>query len=234
MKIVKPLIIILLGIILMLNALLLPFQSLAFNEDYYITAFTALKVHETIGIDEAALTRVTRALIQHIDDGSGDITLVENVKGENVVFYNEKEQHHLHDIYFLVKGGRTFLIIIDLLMLLLLILLYLYSKREKLAFVKEMTKVFKSAVFATLFVLVALGALYFVDFDWAFRRFHEIFFTNDLWLLDPRTDRLIQLMPFEFFTGFTADWLLRVGFINLVFILIGFVLPLLKNRKRTS
>lgn len=234
MKIIKPLSILLLGIILMLNALLLPFQSLAFSEEYYISSFLALKVHDVIGIDEAALTRVTRALIQHIDDGSGDITLIENVKGENVVFYNEKEQHHLHDIYVLVKGGRTFLIGIDIAMILLLIYLFLNSKKEKYPFINDLTKVFRAAVFVTLFVLAALGILYFVDFDWAFRRFHEIFFTNDLWLLDPRTDRLIQLMPFEFFTGFTADWLFRVGFINLVFILIGFVLPAISKRKRNA
>ena len=38
-----------------------------------------------------------------------------------------------------------------------------------------------------------------VDFDGFFLTFHRIAFTNDGWLLDPRTDLLIRLMPEEFF-----------------------------------
>jgi integral membrane protein (TIGR01906 family) len=39
-----------------------------------------------------------------------------------------------------------------------------------------------------------------IDFYKYFTIFHEIFFTNDLWLLDPATDRLINIFPQDFFT----------------------------------
>ena len=39
----------------------------------------------------------------------------------------------------------------------------------------------------------------FIDFDGLFTAFHRIAFTNDGWLLDPRTDLLIRLMPTELF-----------------------------------
>ena len=38
-----------------------------------------------------------------------------------------------------------------------------------------------------------------IDFDGLFTVFHRIAFTNDGWLLDPRTDLLIRLMPTGFF-----------------------------------
>ncbi len=38
-----------------------------------------------------------------------------------------------------------------------------------------------------------------LDFYRFFGAFHRLLFTNDLWLLDPRTDLLIQLMPEPFF-----------------------------------
>jgi integral membrane protein (TIGR01906 family) len=38
-----------------------------------------------------------------------------------------------------------------------------------------------------------------IDFDGLFTAFHRIAFTNDGWLLDPRTDLLIRLMPTELF-----------------------------------
>ena len=45
--------------------------------------------------------------------------------------------------------------------------------------------------------------------------FHKLVFTNDLWLLDPRTDLLIRLMPIEFFISYAAIigglWLLGMA-----------------------
>ena len=43
-----------------------------------------------------------------------------------------------------------------------------------------------------------LGVVAVTGFDGAFRQFHLLFFTNDLWQLSSR-DRLIQLFPQSFF-----------------------------------
>ena len=51
---------------------------------------------------------------------------------------------------------------------------------------------------------VVLGVWGAVDFDSLFVLFHRIAFTNDLWLLDPRTDLMIQLMPTSFFIEYAA------------------------------
>ena len=50
--------------------------------------------------------------------------------------------------------------------------------------------------------VVGVGLLIWglIDFDGLFTAFHRIAFTNDGWLLDPRTDLLIRLMPTGFFT----------------------------------
>ena len=53
-----------------------------------------------------------------------------------------------------------------------------------------------------LILLVPLGlfALYAaVNFNAAFTLFHRVLFTNDLWLLDPRTDLLIRICPASMF-----------------------------------
>ena len=47
-----------------------------------------------------------------------------------------------------------------------------------------------------------------IDFDGLFTAFHRIAFTNDGWLLDPRTDLLIRLMPTGFFTTLAVRVLL--------------------------
>ncbi len=231
MRIIKWLLIIWIGITLALNGLLLPFQAMAFDSEYYVESFLALEVDKTIGISEEALTRVTEALVTHIDKGTGDLKNVENVRGKDVIFYNEKEQHHLHDIQILVKAARKFLILVNISMILALIAVWLIDKRDKNQFLVSITRSFQSAVIASLIALGTLVALYFIDFDWAFRKFHEIFFTNDLWLLDPKTDRLIQMMPLEFFIDFTKLWLSKVFLIFILFITVGFIVPKITRHK---
>lgn len=234
MRLAKTVILLLIGLILSINSFLLPFEAKAFDAAYYVDAFKALNVKDTIGISESALERVTVALVDFIDDGSGDLTLKETVKGNEITFYNEKEQHHLEDIRLLAISARTFHLYLNLAMAVFAVLLLIITSNETprqrlLLFLKP----FKVAALFSISALGGLGALYFIDFDWAFRRFHEIFFTNDLWLLDPRTDRLIQLMPLDFFIQFTARWLITTLIINLVFVGIGLILPkfILKKRK---
>jgi integral membrane protein (TIGR01906 family) len=50
-----------------------------------------------------------------------------------------------------------------------------------------------------LALIVILAAWAAIDFRSVFLLFHRLAFTNDLWLLDPNTDLLIQLMPQWFF-----------------------------------
>ena len=49
-------------------------------------------------------------------------------------------------------------------------------------------------------MLTAVLVLWAVaDFDGLFLTFHRLAFRNDLWLLNPRTDLLIRLMPEDLF-----------------------------------
>lgn len=40
---------------------------------------------------------------------------------------------------------------------------------------------------------------FLVDFDKSFTLFHKVFFNNDYWLLDPKNDPIINMMPQAFF-----------------------------------
>ena len=65
-----------------------------------------------------------------------------------------------------------------------------------------------------LFAGIAVWAL--VDFDGLFITFHRVAFTNEGWLLDPRTDLLIRLMPVHFFVSLGIRimiWILAAGFV---------------------
>jgi integral membrane protein (TIGR01906 family) len=50
-----------------------------------------------------------------------------------------------------------------------------------------------------LLLLSLLAIVIAVDFDNAFTIFHLLFFNNDLWILDPSVDLLINMVPLPFF-----------------------------------
>ena len=52
-------------------------------------------------------------------------------------------------------------------------------------------------MFMMICAAILVGAA--IDFDSMWRLFHKIFFTNDLWLLDPNVSVLINMVPLQFF-----------------------------------
>ena len=71
---------------------------------------------------------------------------------------------------------------------------------------------------------LVLGIWAAADFDGLFITFHRVAFTNDLWLLDPRTDLLIRLMPIDFFTALGRKGLLMFLPVPLALGVAGFLL----------
>ena len=67
------------------------------------------------------------------------------------------------------------------------------------------------------------------DFNKYFFLFYEIFFDNDLWLLDPATDLMIRMLP----EGFFFDMVIRIGsiFIGMLAILLILSMLILHRQK---
>ena len=72
------------------------------------------------------------------------------------------------------------------------------------------------AVFA---VALALIGIISTDFSKYFIVFHKIFFNNDLWVLDPRTDMLINIVP----EGFFFDTAARIAMVFAGIVMVFFV-----------
>ena len=60
-------------------------------------------------------------------------------------------------------------------------------------------KYLKIASILTFVIPVLLGIPFIVNFNKAFVAFHEIAFSNDYWLFDPRIDPVINILPEWFF-----------------------------------
>ena len=69
-------------------------------------------------------------------------------------------------------------------------------------------------------IAVVLGIWAAVDFDGLFVAFHRVAFPQGGWVLDPRTDLLIRLMPVSFFIRLGVTGLLRFGLFATVTVLV--------------
>ncbi len=77
--------------------------------------------------------------------------------------------------------------------LVLSLLIYFRQRKEReLGYMKK-------AAILTFIIPVILGIPFIVDFSRAFVIFHEIAFSNDYWIFDPRIDPVIKNLPEWFF-----------------------------------
>ena len=68
-----------------------------------------------------------------------------------------------------------------------------------------------------LIVLISIG----VNFNKTFLLFHQLVFTNDLWILDPMNDYLIIMFPERFFMEITL--FIVLGFLSIHFLCYAFI-----------
>ena len=116
--------------------------------------------------------------------------------GAEYAAFNAKEQQHMADVQSLFALCQA---LASFPLALCAALILLRKTNLKLLF-----RWFRRTLVVVLGIVTVVIALACVDFDGMFRLFHQVAFTNDLWLLDPRTDMLIRLMPIEFFVSYAA------------------------------
>lgn len=143
--------------------------------------------------------------------------------GTEWIGFHDYEAAHMTDCQRLI--GLDGIVTLALLAVLTLCALPALRKGDRTRFRKGFLT--GTGVFAALVAAGAIWAL--IDFDGLFTTFHHLAFTNDLWLLDPRTDLLIRLMPEEFFIAYgvlgAAVWLV---------ILTAVTVPLIVRQSKTG
>ena len=84
-------------------------------------------------------------------------------------------------------------------------IIILYKEKSKtltekdLSEFSEKTKLVKNYILVIIVVLLILAIFIASDFSKYFIKFHELFFDNDLWVLNPETDIMIRMLPEDYF-----------------------------------
>lgn len=209
------------AISLPLVLLLTNVEVTAFNSEFYEKKYEEYKIEEVTGINMTNLMYVTNEMLEYLKGNRDNLIIFTEVNGKVEQVFEEREILHMVDVKDLFSKGY---IIRNTMAIILLIAFYFLLVYHKDFLGKA---IIISSIWPMIF-MGGLGILIYSDFYKYFTYFHEIFFDNDLWLLDPNTDILIQMLPLEFFSSI-AYRILSIFAVELILLL---VVGIILNRKK--
>ena len=215
------------GVATIVFLLITAFEIAAYSDyGWYEKAYEKYEVLDELEMDMPHVMEVTKEMMAYLRGNRDDLVVHTVVDGEEREFFNDREKAHMVDVQKLFLGGlwlrRGILLLIVLTIIILL--------KTKADWKKLLPQSFLIATASFITITAGAGALFLSDFNRYFTLFHEIFFDNDLWLLDPNTDLLIRMLP----EGFFLDMVVRIGMIFLVLMLILLIISIAMLIKQSN
>lgn len=203
--------IILLGITLPIVILLSSIEIASFDKQLYRKNYINNNVPSITKLDIDELMIITEELLSNLKGVNNEDFLED--------YFNKNELLHLKDVEQLFRNG---FIIKNISMLLLIIsIIYLINKS-----VYSIPFAINNSLIITAIIYGAI-LLSRPDFERYFTIFHQIFFNNELWLLNPNTDLMINMLPEPFFIDISKRiTLLNFSFMSIILLLVNII-----NRK---
>jgi integral membrane protein (TIGR01906 family) len=164
---------------------------------------------ELTGYSEAELTVATNAILHDLVLGPPDFA----VEVAGVPVLEERERSHMRDVRG-VFGGFFALALVAAVGLVLLV-----AGARRQGHPQRAWRAIATGMRVLLVGIVVAGVIVTFFFDAAFEVFHRLFFAGGSYTFDPRTDRLVQLFPFDFWSETT---LVVGGLIVVIAVLVWF------------
>lgn len=201
-------------------------QQMAFDRGYFNHQYEKYQIPQSIGISKPDLMEATDNLLNYIDGKRENLDFKMTIKGVQQEFFSERDKLHMVDVKNLFVQGKLIRNVAFAYCLVFAISFFFIAKNKKKVFSKLLIYTFVGG----LIPILILGILMSIDFYKYFTIFHEIFFNNDLWQLEPAKDRLINMYPEAFF----SDIAFKIVFyyIGELVLLLGIGIFGLKYRKK--
>lgn len=182
------------------------FEYVIFNFNFYKNLYSQVGVYQSFG-SQKEVNDVTNNLLDYF-------------RGKNELdhnFFSSQAALHLADVKTIINFSTNFFYLTFAVVLILIAFLIKKKSYRQLFEAFLISSVF---IFVSIF-LIAMGLL--SSFDFLFTKFHQVLFTNQLWLF-PQDDTLIKLLPQEFFIEFANRLAFNIALTSLAIVLTSFVL----------
>lgn len=196
------------------------------NFDFYEEEYEKNEVLSAVNMDMEHLMEVTKEMMKYLRGDRETLVIETEIGGARSEFFNDREKLHMADCRVLFVAAiwiRRVCLLLFALSLLVIFVQKTNSLVQRLCFAAGF---FWRGMLVLLGAAGALAAVIALNFDKAFVTFHHIFFDNDLWILNPATDRLINIVPQPFF----VDICLRIGIIFGILLILFFSMAFITER----
>jgi integral membrane protein (TIGR01906 family) len=141
----------------------------------------------------------------------------------NSSYFNEREITHLQDVKGLFSLSS---------MLLFLSMVFCLGIIGYAFFKKDLALIAYCLIAggALTLVFIIILSLLSLRFEWLFVKFHELLFTNDFWLMNPATDKIIILLPEPFFKMAAKRIFLTAGALSFGMLAAGLIVKYMEKK----
>lgn len=175
--------------------LLLSVKTAAFDRSFYAEEYQRLRTAQRVGMTDEDLMIATDVLLDYLVDARSDLYVELPVDGNVQPVYNEREVAHMEDVKALYLGAVYTMYALFGAFALSWLIAYTLCRCTG----SQILRATIVGVGVAIGVIAIIGLLAVCNFSWFWTRFHHVFFRNDLWLLDPSTSILINMVPEAFF-----------------------------------
>ncbi|MBS4535444.1 TIGR01906 family membrane protein [Clostridium sp. D2Q-14] len=202
---------------LIVTLLLTNVQISTFDRKFFQDKFEEYNISEVTKMEENTLMEVTDEMLKYLKGDRKDLIIEAKIDGRQELVFGEREILHMVDVRNLFKKG---FMIRNISLILVIVTLFLIVR----FYIKDLYKILIIASIVPTLILFIFGILLSINFNKYFDIFHEILFTNDLWLLNPDTDILIQMLPLDFFNSIAIKTLIYLILQLIIILFLGIIL----------
>jgi integral membrane protein (TIGR01906 family) len=205
----------LLGLMILTTVLFTSIEIIAFNLTYYQWHYQHYNIMADTDIELEHLTLITKEMLSFLRGTRRDLDMEVPIAGEMKEVFGEREKMHMDDVQELFKIGTLLRNVSFFLAIAMIFLIWRLAK----PWMDKLLIWVQYVMLGFITLMLVLGVIISTNFNHYFNIFHEIFFSNDLWLLDPNTEVLINLVPLSFFINTS-------GIIVLIFLVLSTLIVL--------
>ncbi|MGE5495022.1 MAG: TIGR01906 family membrane protein [Burkholderiales bacterium] len=192
---------------LIVALLIVSIEMFALNPGFYESEYKKLDTAQSIGMSDDDLKVVTKNFIDYVTGARENLDMRAEIHGQQrEVFIDKTERDHMVDVKALYLGARGVRTISFIGAAVFIILAFVLGGKYA---VKRLCTSFLRVSGVFVILVAALGIYAAADFTSFWTTFHRVFFTNDLWILDPSKSILIQMVPEQFFSDLVTRIIIR-------------------------
>ena len=206
MKTVREILAVLISLCLLIVLFFTALQISIFDKNYVHKEMRKYNIPQVLSMSEEGVDSLFDEMLAYLEDKRDDLVIQVEVAGETREAFDEREKLHMVDVKELFNKGFA-IRNVTAAFLGVLCLIWIFTKFQNKG------RSLNRAIVITWGIILLVFTVFIIyisgHFDTAFIRFHEIFFDNDLWLLDPNVSLMINMLPEEYF----FDTAMRIGLI---------------------